>query len=63
MYMINLSNFICNSHKMEMIKMSFNIQMVKGTIIYPYHRRLFSNKKKQTIDAHNLDESGRHCAE
>jgi hypothetical protein len=38
--------------------MSFNRQMVKQTVVYPYHRIQFSNLKKWTIDTHhNLDGS------
>lgn len=32
-----------------MIKMSFNMQMVKHTVLYPYHRKLLSDQKKLFI--------------
>ena len=35
--------------------MFFNRGMVKSIVVLPYHGILFSNKKKPTVDTHNLD--------
>lgn len=41
--------------------------LVKGEwlnkLVYPYHTILLSNKKEQTVDAHNLDKSPENYAE
>lgn len=52
LYMNVYCNFSHNSHKLETTQMSMNMEMVKQTVIYPYHRILLSSKKEQTIDTH-----------
>lgn len=47
--------FICNSQKVEANKMSFNRQMAKQTVLYPYHGIILTNKKEKTIDMYNID--------
>lgn len=40
---------------METTKISFNKQMTKQTVVYPYHWILLSNKKGKTIYTYNRD--------
>lgn len=62
--MFVVAAFLYNSQNFETIQMSFNGQMIKQTVVYPYHGILVSSKKQYIADTCNhLDKSPENFAE
>lgn len=57
LYMKVHSSFIRNGQNLTTTSVSFNVGMVKQTVVYPYNGILLSNKKEQAID--NVQQLGR----
>lgn len=56
-----ISSFIHNNSKLEISQVSLNIRMNKQTVVYSCHVTVFSNKKEQSTDSHNVNKSHKHA--